>query len=241
MLLGLTFLGALVYFGYHQPWTGFPATMNPAGEAVPAKNLWDWLDLLIVPLVLALAAFSLNLSTKRSDQRVERDRQRQQVFDKYLEAITAILLTKPPAQELQANARDIARTRTLTALRLLDGGRKAQLLQFLREAGLIDHEPVVLLNGADFDRALLAEANLSRCEMRGVYFRHASIRDANLVEADLRGSDFSNADLRNANLNNANLVQAIMRNADLRGATLSGARTDQVDFTNAQPKSLRSR
>jgi len=42
-------------------WTGF-VTARTADErsARTSKSLWDWLQLLIVPLALALAAFALN-------------------------------------------------------------------------------------------------------------------------------------------------------------------------------------
>lgn len=43
--------------------------MKPAG-----KTLWDWLQLLIVPLVLALGAFWLNQIQKDRDQKAAEQR-----------------------------------------------------------------------------------------------------------------------------------------------------------------------
>jgi hypothetical protein len=65
-LLGLLAVIAAVVFtvvAYRRDWrwTGLPANPGdgtPANPPRPAKTMWDWLQLLIVPLVLALAAFA---------------------------------------------------------------------------------------------------------------------------------------------------------------------------------------
>jgi hypothetical protein len=239
-LLAILLIGVLLYLGYQHPWTGLPLHIQPSGEIVAAKTLWDWLDLLIVPLALAIIAFAFNASARSSERRIENDRQRQRILDSYIDAITDLLLNRNLSERVSNEARLIARTRTLTAARLLDGPRKAQLLQFLYEAGLIEKEPVVELRGADFDDARLDEATLSGSELRGVYFRRASFDHANLANADFAGSDFSHADLRNANMENANFSTARMRNAKLDGASLSNAQLDQVDATGVRRKTRES-
>src|SRR5829696_6722171 len=72
--------------------------------------------------------------------------------------------------------RTVARARTLTVLPRLDGDRKARVVQFLHEAGLISGQRPVL-----------------------------DLRIANLSEADLSWATLSYADLSEANLSNANL------------------------------------
>lgn len=239
VLLILAALFVLVREGYDHSWTGF-ASRETKSNIAPAKTLWDWLDLLIVPVVLAVGAFFLEGSRKRTEREVESDRQKQQTLDDYFAYISELLLDNHLSDASGANlARELARTRTLTALRLLDGKRKAQVLQFLYEARLIDAEPVIQLNGADFRGALLNEATLSRAELRGVYFSGASIRYATLVGADFRGSDFSDANFNASNLTNARLVQANLDGADLRTATLTNAdlsevKLDKVKMTNQQ-------
>ena len=114
----------------------------------------------------------------------------------------------------------------MAALRGLDGGRKAQLLQFLYEAGLIGPTPVVKLNGADFVGAKLDESVLKSVELRGVYFPKASFRKATLVDADLRGSDFTEADFTEANLKGANLIQANLSGAKVDRKALLQAKTE---------------
>src|SRR6266568_8585071 len=54
---------ALIIVGYQFDWTGFNGN-NKSG-----KTLWDWLQLLIIPLVLAIAALLFNLATSRTEQK----------------------------------------------------------------------------------------------------------------------------------------------------------------------------
>lgn len=200
-------------------------------DAVPAKTLWDWLDLLVVPIVLALGAFLLDGSRKRSERAIESDRQRQQVLDGYFDYVSGLLLSNEMDNPETSNlARKLARARTLTVLRLLDGRRKAQVLQFLYEARMIDENPAINLNGADFRGALLDEATLSGAELRGAYFNNASIRYATLIASDLRGSDFSSVDFTSSNLSNARLAQARLDNAKIHTATIVDAEFSDVDL-----------
>lgn len=102
-LILFTFSGWLLYsilkngWGWAE-WTGFGAYTNPKGEYVRAKTLWDWMDLLIVPIALAIGAWFLNKSEKNRELIVERqraelereietDRQRQGLLESYLDNV----------------------------------------------------------------------------------------------------------------------------------------------------------
>jgi hypothetical protein len=214
--------------GYWIPGTGFGSSLNSKGEEIPAKTLWDWLELLVVPLFLALGAWLLDGSRKNSEANVEADRQHQKTLEDYLECMTEMLLEQR-LEGVQAKAgRAVARTRTLAALRSLDGGRKAQLLQFLYESGLVGPNPIIQLNGADLTGAELDEAVLRHAEIRGVHFKAASFRNATLDGADLRGSDFSKADFTGATMQGTDFTQAILQGAIVADRVLKTARTDQA-------------
>ncbi len=231
-------MAAILYFilkGYTVSWTGFGAQAQLASEITPRKTLWDWLDLLIVPVVLGFGGYFFDRSRKRSQQEVESDRQRQQILEKYIDTISELILEGHLIGATETDiARDLARTRTLTALRLLDGARKAQLLQFLYEANLIQSPPVIELNGADFSDANLDEAVLVRAELRGVYFKRATIRRANLASAVLSGSDFSHANFSYSNLKNSILAQAIVDEATFEGTKVEGADFSEVSLGDEQ-------
>ena len=45
-------LFAIILVGYQFDWVGFGAVSMPGGTFTPAKTLWDWLQLFLVPVVL---------------------------------------------------------------------------------------------------------------------------------------------------------------------------------------------
>ena len=82
--------------------------------------------------------------------------------------------------------------------------------------------------GANFSRADLYGANLSRAnftgaDLYGADLSGANLSGANLSGADLSGADLSGAYLSGANLSGADLYGANFSRANLYGADLSGA------------------
>jgi hypothetical protein len=198
-------------------WTGFKG-----------KTLWDFLSLLIVPVMLVLIGIMFNRAeTQRQndieDRRataqaeVEADRVQEAALQNYYDEMTQLLLE----QDLRTSqpAQVIARARTLAVLRGLDGSRKGMLVRFLHEAELIQvsssitETPVINLHGADLRNAGLQWADL----------RHADLSGADLREAGLSAADLSGADLSGANLSGAFFSRADLSRANLRGAYLDEA------------------
>jgi len=210
---------ALIIAGYWFDWTGFNGynqvtiahtTSGPSAGTVvrtevyqPGKSLWDWLQLLIIPVVLAVGALLFNLATTRTEQRIAAqryendqhialDKQREDLFQKYLDCMSDLLLKENlRSSAVDAEARKFARVRTITILFQLDARRIGYVFAFLREAGLMSNKPdssIVSLSGADLSNINLSEANLS-----GV-----NLSEANLSEANLSGADLSEASLKGA-------------------------------------------
>jgi uncharacterized protein YjbI with pentapeptide repeats len=211
------------------------------------KTLWDWMGLLIVPVVLSLitVVFALwqdarqdQIEQQRAEreQQLEQQREQAEALQAYLDHMTQLLLEKElrGTGEASREGRTIARARTLTVLERLNPSRKTSVLLFLTEANLIQ--------GVHGDPIIpLFEANLAGAQLNNTYLAGADLHDANLVgadlsEADLRGADlysaFERADLSEANLSNASLSDANLTGALLKNANLSGA-----DLTNAQVSS----
>ena len=135
-------------------WTGFVAQRpHEGGDSKPAgaaqKTLWDWLQILIVPVVLAAAAFALNDAQSRRQERQEHvraareraisaDNRREEALRDYVQRMSGIVLSGArdgPASAARSVA--LTRTLTLTVLRRLDPMRKGIVVQFLVEADLI--------------------------------------------------------------------------------------------------------
>jgi uncharacterized protein YjbI with pentapeptide repeats len=234
-ILWVVLLSLLIFVGYTLSWTGFGRGELRAEER-PPKLLWDWLQLLIVPLVLVLAGFWLSSLVEKVRQSIEAERAQDEALQAYLDQMRDLLLgtgLREAKEEKVAEARTLARAQTLTLMRRLDASRKASVIQFLDEAGLIqsnpykyrkediessEQSPVVALNDADLSRV-----DLSRAKLRFVYMRRTKLSEANLRGAKLRGADLRAADLRGAKLSGAYLGSAKLRRADLSGANLSNA------------------
>jgi uncharacterized protein YjbI with pentapeptide repeats len=189
------------------------------------RTFWDWLDLLIVPVVLALGGYLFNRSENRrtqeiADQHAKTDRAiaerriQDDTLQAYLDHMGQLLLDKDNPLR-QSGERDEVRTlalaRTLTVLRRLDGERNGRVLQFLHDSYLVtrDH-PILSFAGANLRADDLSEANLLEADLSG----------AKLMRADLRGAILIGANLRAAILRGALLSHAILSGVDLRGANL---------------------
>jgi uncharacterized protein YjbI with pentapeptide repeats len=207
-----------------------------AWTGVSGHNLWDWIELLIVPLGLALVALLFNSwrSAREQQQEAERaaheqeqaaENQREQALRDYLDAMTGLILEHHlPTSGSEDAVRTVARTRTLALLPRLDVERKGLVLRFLYDANLIGGDSVVVRLG----RANLSGAHLAYADLSGTKLGYADLSGANLAYADLSGARLSNADLGGARLSNANLS-----GADLSDANLSNAHLGNADLSNA--------
>jgi hypothetical protein len=216
-LIGFTLvLLAVVALGYLNAWawvgvieyeysdTGAPLAVSNI------KTVWDWLGLLIVPVLLALGAFWFNRSQKQtelqvSQQHAETEREiaanklQQEYLERYYTRMEELLLHERLREsETTSEERAIARTRTLDILRRLDGNRKGQVLQFLNDARLIQRpdslkdaktghfdysDPIVRLDEAD-----ISDVVLSGATMMHIHLYRAQLPGANLRYARLNGA-----------------------------------------------------
>jgi hypothetical protein len=250
----------LIIVGYWFDWAGFngynkitvahtisgtnAGTVIRTEEYQSGRTLWDWMQLLIIPVVLAVGGYVINLTISRgeqeatkqrakTEQEIASDNQREMALQDYIDKMSELLLDKDhPLRESASEdeVRKIARVRTLTMLTRLDNERKKSVLQFLHESGLIETDKHIIdLRGANLRGADLYGANLSDADLRG-----ADLYGADLYRADLRGADLSEAILGRVNLSGANLGGVNLGGADLGGANLSGVNLSEADFRNAQ-------
>jgi uncharacterized protein YjbI with pentapeptide repeats len=239
-------LTIFAWFGYRRRWnwTGLPADLgDPATgrPSAPAKTLWDWLQLLVVPLVLAVAAFGLNAAQADRDRQSEqgraehelqvaRDEGRERSLHSYIARMSELILDRrlrigsPVSPAHRTNAQMLARTLTLVELHQMDGRRKAVILQFLWEMALIRQ------------KSLWVRRAGSRWWQ---YTGQLTYPIVNLAGADLRGLRMEGVQLSPAN---ATLAEAIEDRGgvhqtrvgvDLRGTELEGASFRDTNLANA--------
>ena len=251
-------------WGYHLDWTGFGASRSPVKnpkapfDYYPSKTLWDWMQLLGVPVVLAVAALWFNATENRRDQRIAdqnratdqsiaEDRQQEAALETYFATMRTLVLDKKLRESDEADTsgvRAVARAQTLTTLRRLNGERRGTVVRFLHESHLITRDKLIMdLRGADLRGTNLHEASLYKisllqADLRGANLRGANMAEAFLIKADLREalltmSILPEADLRGAILCGANMRLAFLRGANLPGADLSGADLAGIDLSGA--------
>src|SRR5918992_339107 len=205
------------------------------------RPLWDWLQLLIVPLVLAAIGFWFTASQDARQQRIENQRAQQaqnienkrakaereladqraqdEALQAYFDQMSLLLLEKDLANsEPGSKVRTLARARTLTVLRAMDGARKGLIMQFLAESDLISRDRSVLdLTGADWHEAILNDADLSGTELSGLDFNPPPYDGP----AQLFGTNLSDADLSHAYLKDATVKEEQLEQAEsLEGVTM---------------------
>jgi uncharacterized protein YjbI with pentapeptide repeats len=265
LIIGIGVLaGVAIAYVFHWNWTGFTVSTGLDGQIIQSpKMLWDWLQLLVVPGVLAIAAFQFNLAANKNKDRVAQkraemkqaialDKQREELLQDYLDRMSELLLkNRLRSADSNAEVRYIARARTLTVLYRLDADRKGSLIRFLYESGLIRKEDMgnfldlseADLSNVNLSGVTLADVNLSKANLAGAVLVNANLAEANLSGSNLVGADFSGANLMKAELyqakmtdirlNRANLREANLTKVDLRSADLSRANVTRTRFLEA--------
>ena len=255
----------LIFLGYifNWDWTGLNGykTISTATSSPPkitttityqsGKTLWDWLQLLIIPAVLAVAGYVINLSISRGEQaateqrakseqeaaekraeterKIALDNQREESLQSYFDKISELMLHENLQKaELGQAPIMIARARTLTVLQGLDARRKGNVIEFLYESNLLGDMPFIPLHGVNLNDAILPYARLRGAFFDGAQFHNACLTGADLSNTILYANDLSGADLRNADLSGANIAEADLSNANLLGATISIEQLAQV-------------
>jgi hypothetical protein len=223
ILVALAFL-IIVICGYlfGWKWTGLVTDAN-----YPKRTFWDWLDLLIVPIVLAVGGYLFTrtenqrtLQSSKEQREVDREiakdqaetdrtladeRRQDDTLQAYLDGMSQLLTDKElPLHRAQPgdSLSTVARARTLTVLPRLDGERKGSVLQFLFESELIYKEQTLL------DKGGLIERRHNIVSLEQAYLRGAYLSEACLSEADLRWAILSEAYLSGADLSGADLIEA---------------------------------
>ncbi len=250
-------------------WAIWPSTapgwsgIRPDTDAGATRTLWDWLELLLIPLTLLAAAWWLSRTKQRTTvdsaapvTRSSRfhgpldDRYQESRLQAYFNRISRLLMEHGLREaKPEDEVRRIARAQTLTVLWGLNGERKGALTRFLHEAELIvNSDPIISLAGANLSSADLRSANLKDSNLRQAQLLRADLTRAQLSKTDLAGADLEGADLRGAllgrgrppaepwtppNLSNTNLNGVILREASLNGIDLTNASMNGANLEKA--------
>src|SRR5579872_4336074 len=195
------------------------------------KNVWDWLQLFIMPLALVLLAIWFNIVNRKNDRLIAEDELREVALHAYVDNLSGLLVenglrTSQAGDEVW----NLAHARTVTLFTQLDARRKTRVIQFLCEAHLI---AVVDLSEADLSKTDLHGATLSEANLSNANLSETNLSKADLSKANLSGANLIKADLSGAYLSATNLNYAILSGANLRETNLSGANLSKADLSYA--------
>lgn len=200
---------------------------------VGGKTVWDWLQLLVVPVMLSLitVAFTWQQDIRQRDiedrraeaeRKIQEQRAQQGTLQAYLDQMGTLLLDRDlhKAGE-ESDVRRLARARTLVVLDALGSDRQNRALRFLQETELIqstarNRPPIISLKYASLSDLELKGKRL----LRATDLTQANLNGADLSEADLEGADLSGADLTNTEVTPGQLRAA----ASLEAATMPDGR-----------------
>lgn len=254
----LAALAALINWIVTTGGAGF-AESPPGSSEARQRSLWDWMNLLLIPVVLGLGAFLFNLTLQRqqsrlareeneTDRDIGRERNWEETLRHFLDTMQDLVLNRGLEHRSDKRVRDIARARTLAAIRALSGSRERldQVIVFLRESELLDvvtidaggamqstESPAITfvqadlrgvdLSGVDLSAVNLKGTDLSKANLQHAFFSGANLEDAFLTGSELQSAFFTAASFRGALLIGAKLQSAVLEGADLSGATLQDA------------------
>jgi uncharacterized protein YjbI with pentapeptide repeats len=233
-------------------WRVFAIISNFKWSGFQKKSFWDWLQLLIIPLMLALGAFYLNSAADFRDYQIAQEQKHQEILTDYFSKMQDLIVeTKKSKQtpgskesnseeRLLLEFRPTAQALTLSVLEQLDGKRKGKVITYLAESQLItannDNQsslpevendnpsslPEIKLNGANLKEIVLKNVDLY------------SIIDMKNKDRIINGIKINNANMERANLSKVNLFKS-----DLMGSNLENATLQNVNFAGSTMKSSR--
>jgi hypothetical protein len=252
-------VGAYIFlrFAYVSEWKWTGLVKNPDYHK---RTLWDWLNLLIIPAVLAAGGLWFNQRQQARAEMSETQRAQDEALQAYLDKMSELLIDHDLHKKEgdYDETRVTARAHTLAVLERLDAKRKRTVLLFLREARLInrykycprDQEKVtyyphyVGLRGADLSGANLVGArlistsgqepiSLKGANLEGAKLSGAILRGAELCEADLSDADLSGADLKPADLSGVEPKPTDVSDTNLSHTNLRGANLSSANLSGA--------
>ncbi len=199
-------------------WTGFRG-----------RTVWDWLQMLVVPLMLVSVGFWFTTQQEVRQQQLEDQRSQDTALQAYFDGMTNLLIDEQGTQlrklEPDTEVQRLIQARTETLFAILDKDREVSVVLFLARSDVIPKgDPLVSLAGIDLSFIDLRGIDLSETSLAASNLAHAILTNVNLSRSDLANADLSNADLIEADLSNANLHEANLSDADLSGADLSRAK-----------------
>ncbi|MEA5464759.1 pentapeptide repeat-containing protein [Leptothoe sp. PORK10 BA2] len=211
----------------------------------PSKSFWDGLQLLGVPVVLAILGAWFQKSqqtqaeqaTKEQREQAEKvasqqreqdaDETREEVLQLYFDRISTLLVDKN-LMAIASKGDDASPESKELLAASLDVIRARTLSILRRFENDIDRKSSVIRFLAEAEIISKLKLDLNAANLKG-----ANLKGANLKGANLEGTNLTRANLGRANLKGANLKGANLEGANLEGTNLTRANLGRANLTRA--------
>jgi uncharacterized protein YjbI with pentapeptide repeats len=193
-------------------------------------GLWEWVGVLIIPVVLAAGAALLTNAQTQREVAAAHLRAQDEALQQYLDQVSNLLAERENPRK-PTNSHPVSKLmQALDQVSNLfgereDGGKPADSQLFSK---LVQARTLALLLKLDADRKreplkLIAQLELINRDNPLLSLKNAGFEGADLHEVTLFKVCLREADLRTADLTGADLGQSDLRQADLRGTNLTRA------------------
>ena len=210
------------------------------------RTLWDWFELLIFPIALALFAYYLNNYQKKMEHKIAEERfnlerelrkdyERENLLRKFFDDINYLLTEKNlMSSPVDSTERSIARNKTLTTVRELDGVRKGKLFEFLFDSKLISIENCIVdLSSADFSNTVLNNYIFEKIVLKHVNFLGSNLNGIFIIDSNISISNFNKSNLENMSFSGSSINRCTFNKSNLSSTYFDGAKITNSYFNNS--------
>ncbi len=254
------FCNYILHYTTWADWTGIGDYIGSLAKEQRGKTLWDILELLVIPIALAIIALYFNHHERESErklselrtqedrkiaeQRMEEDRkiaadqQKEDILRSYLDDMGKLLIDKELKGEKDKKESPIiavAQVKTINALRSLDKERRDYIFYFLNDAGLSEWIlEGISMNNLDFSGNRINNFNLRETDMNSSNLNQTILTEVNMTSARLFKASLQGSIMSLVNLSNAILIKCDFKNVSLWKVDFNGARMDSADFRSTR-------
>jgi len=217
------------------------------------KSFWDWLQLLIVPLMLAFGGLYVNYAFETRDKQIAEDGKQQELLKDYFSKMQTLIVETKKSKDSQpkivetkksvetTKSKDsqpnpdgspllpefipIAQALTLAVLDELDGKRKGKVISYLADSKLITAN-------------IKDQKSKPVIDLRKANLKKIVLEDVSLDGLSITGADMTEAKLTEVILTNSNLVSSKFINATLDTVDFSGSKLGNSNFYDADLKNI---
>lgn len=260
VILALIILAITVFLGYYNSWAWvgvveFSYVNSKPQEVLGTKTFWDWLELIVVPLFLGLAAVFINqaiqqreirIATEQQHEqaRIAAEQQHEQALRDYLNVMSNLLLEHGLYNaKKNDDVRFLAMAYTNNILRQLDSVRKGLVVEFLYSTALIrcklksdwtvdssdeKPNPIIAITKTDLRGLNVPSGLWGGARLTGIYFS-----DVELVEADFSNANLSKSVMQSCWFDKAKFEKANLSGCDLRYSVFIDADLKDANLSGA--------